>query len=83
MARARAYNEHMKLLASAALGLTALTTSQWAAATLNIHVSNQPEGASVLHKGSAFQHVAGNATCGCPFCCGAVKIDGWAPEEVL
>jgi hypothetical protein len=73
----------MKLLASAALGLTSLTTSQWAAAALNTHVKNQPEGASMLHNGTAFQHVAGNTTCGCPFCCNKAVIDGWAPEEVI
>lgn len=73
----------MKLLASAALGLTALTTSQWAAMALNAHADKTSGERAMLHQGSAFQHVAGNKMCGCPFCCGAAEVDGWAPEEVI
>ncbi len=73
----------MKILIPAALGLTALTTTQWAALGLNAHVAKKAETGKLLHKGTAFQHVAGNNTCGCEFCCGKVVIDGWAPEEVI
>jgi hypothetical protein len=77
----------MKLPVAAALGLTALTTTQLVAVHFNGQTRAQTEaqthGQRLLHSGSPFAHVAGSDACGCPFCCGAVSIKGWAPEQVL
>jgi hypothetical protein len=73
----------MKLLAAAAVGLTALTTTQLVAVHFNGQAKAHTEAKQrLLHAGTAYAHVAGNGACGCPFCCGKVTIEAWAPEVV-